>query len=253
MKLISWNINGIRAAWKKGLLDFVTAEQPDILCVQETKIQLEQLTPELKDVGGYHSYWSIAEKKGYSGVATYTRPEPQAVQTTFGSSALDTEGRVVHTEYPDFHLFNVYFPNSGMGPERLAHKLTFYDDFLGLTERLRQAGKGVIVCGDVNTAHTELDIARPKENEKTAGFLPEERAWVTKYLGHGYHDTFRLFVSEPGHYTWWDMKSGARARNVGWRIDYFFVSEELRGRVKAAGILPHVQGSDHCPITLELD
>ena len=254
MKLISWNINGIRAAWKKGLLDFVTAEQPDILCVQETKIQLEQLTPELKDVGGYHSYWSMAEKKGYSGVATYTRPEPQAVQTaSFGSPALDTEGRVVHTEYPDFHLFNVYFPNSGMGPDRLAHKLTFYDDFLGLTERLRKAGKGVIVCGDVNTAHTELDIARPKENEKTAGFLPEERAWVTKYLGHGYHDTFRLFVSEPGHYTWWDMKSGARARNVGWRIDYFFVSEELRGRVKAAGILPHVQGSDHCPITLELD
>ena len=253
MKLISWNINGIRAAWKKGFLDFVTAEQPDILCVQETKIQLEQLTPELKDVGGYHSYWSMAEKKGYSGVATYTRPEPQAVQTTFGSAALDTEGRVVHTEYPDFHLFNVYFPNSGMGPERLAHKLSFYDDFLGLTERLRQAGKGVIVCGDVNTAHTELDIARPKENEKTPGFLPEERAWVTKYLGYGYHDTFRLFVSEPGHYTWWDMKSGARARNVGWRIDYFFVSEELRGRVKAAAILPHVQGSDHCPITLELD
>jgi exodeoxyribonuclease-3 len=140
-----------------------------------------------------------------------------------------------------------------MGPERLAHKLTFYDDFLDVTERLRKAGKGVIVCGDVNTAHTELDIARPKENEKTPGFLPEERAWVTKYLGYGYHDTFRLFVSEPGHYTWWDMKSGARARNVGWRIDYFFVSEELRGRVKAAAILPHVQGSDHCPITLELD
>ena len=253
MKLVSWNINGIRAAWKKGFLDFVTAEQPDILCVQETKIQHEQLTPEMKDVGGYRSYWSMAEKKGYSGVATYTRPEPQAVQTTFGSRALDTEGRLVYTEYPDFHLFNVYFPNSGMGPERLAHKLTFYDDFLDLTERRRKAGKGVIVCGDVNTAHTELDIARPKENEKTAGFLPEERAWVTRYLGQGYHDTFRLFVSEPGHYTWWDMKSGARARNVGWRIDYFFVSEELRGRVKAAGILPHVQGSDHCPITLELD
>jgi len=253
LKLISWNINGIRAAWKKGFLDFVAAQQPDILCVQETKIQLEQLTPEMKDVGDYRSYWSMAEKKGYSGVATYTKPEPQAVQTTFGSRALDMEGRVVHAEYPDFHLFNVYFPNSGMGPERLAHKMTFYDDFLDLTERLRKAGKGVIVCGDVNTAHTELDIARPKENEKTPGFLPEERAWVTKYLGHGYHDTFRLFVSEPGHYTWWDMKSGARARNVGWRIDYFFVSEELRGRVKAAGIMPQVQGSDHCPITLELD
>jgi exodeoxyribonuclease-3 len=253
MKLISWNINGIRAAWKKGFLDFVTAQQPDILYVQKTKIQLEQLTPEMKDVGGYRSYWSMAEKKGYSGVATYTKPEPVSVQTTFGTGALDAEGRVVHAEYPDFHLFNVYFPNSGMGPERLAHKMTFYDDFLGLTERLRKAGKGVIVCGDVNTAHTELDIARPKENEKSPGFLPEERAWVTKYLGHGYHDTFRLFVSEPGHYTWWDMKRGARARNVGWRIDYFFVSDELRGRVKAAGIMPHVQGSDHCPITLELD
>jgi exodeoxyribonuclease-3 len=253
MKLISWNINGIRAAWKKGFLDFVTAEQPDILCVQETKIQHDQLTPEMKDVGGYRSYWSMAEKKGYSGVATYTKPEPQSVRTTFDSHALDTEGRVVHAEYPDFHLLNVYFPNSGMGPERLAHKLSFYDEFLDLTERLRKAGKGVIVCGDVNTAHTELDIARPRENEKSAGFLPEERAWVTKYLGHGYHDTFRLFVSEPGHYTWWDMKSGARARNIGWRIDYFFVSEELRDRVRAAGILPHVQGSDHCPITLELD
>jgi exodeoxyribonuclease-3 len=254
MKLISWNINGIRAAWKKGFVDFVTVEQPDILCVQETKIQLDQLTPEIKDLGGYRSYWSMAEKKGYSGVATYTRPEPLSVQTTFGTGALDTEGRVVHTEYPDFHLFNVYFPNSGMGPERLAHKMAFYDEFLALTERLRKAGKGVIVCGDVNTAHTELDIARPKENEKSPGFLPEERAWVTKYLGHGYHDTFRLFVSEPGHYTWWDQRRlGARARNVGWRIDYFFVSDELRGRVKAAGIMPHVQGSDHCPITLELD
>ncbi len=162
MKLVSWNINGIRAAWKKGFLDFVTAEQPDILCVQETKIQLDQLTPEMKDVGGYRSYWSMAEKKGYSGVATYTRPEPLSVQTTFGAGALDTEGRVVHTEYPDFHLFNVYFPNSGMGPERLAHKMAFYDEFLALTERLRKAGKGVVVCGDVNTAHTELDIARPK-------------------------------------------------------------------------------------------
>ena len=254
MKLVSWNINGLRAAWKKGFLDFVTAEDPDILCVQETKIQLDQLTPEMKDVGRYRSYWSMAEKKGYSGVATYTRPEPVAVRTAFGHATLDTEGRVVHTEYPGFHLFNVYFPNSGMGPERLAHKLAFYDAFLDLTEGLRKAGKGVVVCGDVNTAHTELDLARPKENEKSAGFLPEERAWVSKFLSHGYHDTFRLFVGEPGHYTWWDQRRlGARARNVGWRIDYFFVSEELRGRVKAAGILPHVQGSDHCPITLELD
>ena len=253
MKLISWNVNGIRAAWKKGLPEFVAAENPDVLCLQETKIQLEQLTPELTDLPGYRSHWSMAEKKGYSGVATYTRPEPLAVATNFGSPALDTEGRVLHIEYPDFHLFNGYFPNSGMGPERLAHKLQFYDEFLSLTERLRQAGKGIVVCGDVNTAHTEIDIARPKENENSPGFMPVERAWVSKLVAHGYHDTFRIFVAEPGHYTWWDMKTGGRARNVGWRIDYFFVSDELRGRIKAAGIMPSVQGSDHCPITLEIE
>ncbi len=253
MKLVSWNVNGIRAAWKKGLPEFVAASSPDVLCVQETKIQEDQITPEMKDLGGYRSYWSVAKKKGYSGVATYSKPEPLAVATAFGSPVLDAEGRIVHAEYPDFHLFNVYFPNSGMGPERLAHKLAFYDEFLALTERLRAAGKGVIVCGDVNTAHTEIDLARPKENEKSPGFMLVEREWVSKLVAHGYHDTFRIFVSEPGHYTWWDMRRvGARARNVGWRIDYFFVSEELRGRVKAAGILPHVQGSDHCPVTLEL-
>jgi len=253
VKLISWNVNGIRAAWKKGLPEFVAAENPDVLCLQETKIQLEQLTPELTDLPGYRSHWSMAEKKGYSGVATYTRPEPLAVATNFGSPALDTEGRVLHIEYPDFHLFNGYFPNSGMGPERLTHKLQFYDEFLSLTERLRQAGKGIVVCGDVNTAHTEIDIARPKENENSPGFMPVERAWVSKLVAHGYHDTFRIFVAEPGHYTWWDMKTGGRARNVGWRIDYFFVSDELRGRIKAAGIMPSVQGSDHCPITLEIE
>jgi len=253
VKLISWNVNGIRAAWKKGLPEFVAAENPDVLCLQETKIQLEQLTPELTDLPGYRSHWSMAEKKGYSGVATYTRPEPLAVATNFGSPALDTEGRVLHVEYPDFHLFNGYFPNSGMGPERLAHKMQFYDEFLSLTERLREGGKGIVVCGDVNTAHTEIDIARPKENENSPGFMPVERAWVSKLVAHGYHDTFRIFVAEPGHYTWWDMKTGGRARNVGWRIDYFFVSDELRGRIKAAGIMPSVQGSDHCPITLEIE
>jgi exodeoxyribonuclease III len=253
VKLISWNVNGIRAAWKKGLPEFVAAQNPDVLCLQETKIQLDQLTPELRDLPGYQSHWSMAEKKGYSGVVTYTRPAPVAVATNFGSPALDTEGRVLHLEYPDFHLFNGYFPNSGMGPERLAHKLQFYDEFLTLTERLRKAGKGVVVCGDVNTAHTEIDIARPKENENSPGFMPIEREWVSKLVAHGYHDTFRIFVAEPGHYTWWDMKRNARARNVGWRIDYFFVSDELRGRIKRAGIMPAVQGSDHCPITLEID
>jgi exodeoxyribonuclease III len=253
MILVSWNVNGLRAAWKKGFIDFLESQKADVVCVQETKVQADQLTEEMRAPAGYRSYWSFAEKKGYSGVVTYLQSEPVHVSTSFATPSLDVEGRIVHTELPEFHLLNVYFPNGGMGAERLAHKLTFYDAFLPLTEALRKGGKGVIVCGDVNTAHTEIDLARPKENEKTSGFMPAEREWVSKFIGAGYCDTFRIFTPESGHYTWWDMKTGARARNVGWRIDYFFVSEELRGRVKAAGILPDVQGSDHCPITLVLD
>lgn len=253
MLLVSWNVNGLRAAWKKGFVDFLESQKADVVCVQETKLQADQLTEEMRAPAGYRSYWSFAEKKGYSGVVTYLQTEPVHVSTSFASSALDVEGRIVHTELPDFHLLNVYFPNGGMGAERLAHKLTFYEAFLPLTDGLRKGGKGVIVCGDVNTAHTEIDLARPKENEKTSGFMPVEREWVAKFIGAGYCDTFRIFTPDSGHYTWWDMKTGARARNVGWRIDYFFVSEELRGRVKSAGILPTVQGSDHCPIILVLD
>ncbi len=253
MKLISWNVNGLRSAWRKGFTEFMSAERPDVLCVQETKIQEDQVTDELRAPDGYRSYWCFAEKKGYSGVVTYTREEPIAAAAKCGSPALDCEGRIVHTELPDFHLFNVYFPNSGMGPERLAHKLKFYGEFLEVTERLRREGKGVVICGDVNTAHTEIDLARPKENDKSPGFMEVERAWVSRLVAHGYHDTFRLFTREAGHYTWWDLKTGARARNIGWRIDYFFVSDELHGRVRAARILPDIQGSDHCPITLELE
>jgi exodeoxyribonuclease-3 len=253
MRLCSWNVNGIRAVWKKGFRDFLDAEKPDILCVQETKIHADQLTDELRAPAGYRSYWNAAERRGYSGVATYLRSEPRRVAIEFGSPVLDAEGRIVHTEHDDFHLLNVYFPNGKMGPDRLAHKLRFYDAFLRLIEALRRRGKGVVICGDVNTAHTEIDLARPRENEKTSGFLPEERAWVSRLVARGYHDTFRLFTSEPGHYTWWDMKSGARQRNIGWRIDYFFVSDELRRRVKAAGIRPDVLGSDHCPVTLTLE
>ena len=252
MKLISWNVNGLRAAWKKGLADFLAGERPDILCVQETKIQEDQITDEMRAPDGYRSHWCFAEKKGYSGVVTYSREAPLAVAVNCGSPALDCEGRIVHTELADFHLFNVYFPNSGMGPERLAHKLKFYDEFIEMTERLRRLGKGVVICGDVNTAHTEIDLARPKENEKSPGFMEIERAWVSRLVAQGYHDTFRLFTKEPGHYTWWDLKTGARARNIGWRIDYFFVSDDLHGRVRSARILPDVLGSDHCPITLEL-
>ena len=253
MNLCSWNVNGIRAAWKKGFRDFLDVDKPDILCVQETKIHEDQLTDDLRTPAGYRSFWNAAERRGYSGVATYTRDEPRRVAVEFGSPVLDSEGRIVHTEHDDFHLLNVYFPNGKMGPDRLAHKLRFYEEFLRLAQALRRQGKGVVICGDVNTAHSEIDLAHPRENEKTSGFLPEERAWVSRLVARGYHDTFRLFTSEPGHYTWWDMKSGARQRNIGWRIDYFFVSEELRPRVRAAGIRPDVLGSDHCPVTLTLE
>lgn len=253
MKLLSWNVNGLRSSWKKGLLDVLGAEAADVVCLQETKLQAEQVTDEMRAPLGYRSYWSFAERKGYSGVATYLRAEPIAARALCDSPVLDCEGRLVHTELPDFHLFNVYFPNGGMGPERVQHKLAFYEAFLTFTESLRKQGKGVVVCGDVNTAHTELDLARPKEHERTSGFLPVEREWVARFIAAGYHDTFRLFTADSGHYTWWDLKSGARARNVGWRIDYFFVSDELRPRVRGAAILPHVLGSDHCPITLTLE
>jgi exodeoxyribonuclease-3 len=253
VKLVSWNVNGLRAAWKKGFADFLATEAADVMCAQETKLQAHQVTDEMRAPLGYGSHWSFAERKGYSGVVTYTRTPPLAVSTVGDSPVLDREGRLVHTELADFHLFNVYFPNGGMGPERVQHKLAFYEAFLAFTETLRKRGKAVVVCGDVNTAHTELDLARPKENERTSGFLPAEREWVARFIAAGYHDTFRIFTAAPGHYTWWDMKSNARARNIGWRIDYFFVSEELRARVRAAAILPHVPGSDHCPITLDLE
>jgi len=254
MKLISWNVNGLRAVWKKGFLEFLAAERPDAMCLQETKLQDDQITGEMRAPLGYDcSCWSHAEKKGYSGVVTYAAAPPLATAVEFGSPELDSEGRIVHTELADLHLLNVYFPNSGMGPERLAHKLRFYGEFLRLTEALRKRGKGVVVCGDVNTAHTELDIARPRENARSPGFLPEEREWVTRFLEHGYHDTFRMFTKEGGHYTWWDLKTGARKKNIGWRIDYFFVSEELRHRVREATIRREIEGSDHCPITLTLE
>jgi exodeoxyribonuclease-3 len=253
VRLVSWNVNGLRAAWTKGFLHFVEAERPDVLCVQETKVQDAQITQEMRALLGYRSHWSCcADRKGYSGVVTYTREEPLAVATEFGSPVLDAEGRVVHTEFPDVHVLNVYFPNSGMGPDRLRYKLRFYGEFLRLTEALRRRGKGIVVGGDVNTAHGEIDLARPAANRNSPGFLPEERAWVSRFLEAGYLDTFRLFCAEPGHYTWWDLKSGARARNIGWRLDYFLVSADLKPRVSAADILAHVPGSDHCPVGLTL-
>ncbi|MCX8125156.1 MAG: exodeoxyribonuclease III [Spirochaetes bacterium] len=253
LKLISWNINGIRAVYKKGFYQWFVTEKPDILCLQETKATREQFPAELQDVAGYHAYFAEAEKKGYSGVALYSTMKPQEIETGFGIKRFDTEGRILIAYYDAFVLYNIYFPNGKASKERLQYKMEFYDAFLEHAENVRKKGKSIVMCGDVNTAHTQIDLARPKENENVSGFLPQERAWIDKLIAHGYTDTFRLFIKEGGHYSWWDYKTKARERNIGWRIDYFFVSNDLVPKVKDAFILDKVEGSDHCPVGLILE
>lgn len=253
IKILSWNVNGIRAAYKKGFVNWFTKENPDILCLQETKAHPEQLTEDLLNVNKYKSHFSSSIiKKGYSGVAIYTKPEPDKVQHGFGIPKFDDEGRIISAEYKDFILINIYYPNGKAREERLKYKMDFYDAFLDYADKLVKKGKKLVICGDVNTAHKEIDLARPKENEKISGFLPIEREWMDKFFEHGYVDTFRMFNDQPEQYTWWDQQSRARERNVGWRIDYFFVSDNFRKNVSNAFILPDVMGSDHCPIGLEL-
>lgn len=252
-KLISWNVNGIRAQEKKGFLEWLKKESPDILCVQETKAHIEQLSNNLINPDGYKTYWSSGEKKGYSGVATFTKAEPKKTETGFGIKKYDCEGRILITTFSDFVLFNIYFPNGQRDNERLKYKLGFYDEFLKYINDLKEKGKKIIVCGDVNTAHKEIDLARPKENVNNSGFLPIEREWMDKLVENGYIDTFREFNQENGNYTYWDTITRARERNVGWRIDYFFISPNLSKNLKKAFIMPEVMGSDHCPIGIEID
>jgi exodeoxyribonuclease-3 len=252
MKLLSWNVNGIRAAYKKGILNWFSKEQPDILCVQETKAMKEQLPDDLINVNGYNSFFSSAEKKGYSGTATYTKVNPVEVANGIGIKKFDSEGRFLVTEFDEFILFNIYFPNGKARAERLQYKMDFYEAFLKHLKKLLKQGKKIVICGDVNTAHKEIDLARPKPNEKVSGFLPEERAWIDKLLEAGFIDTLRVYNQKPEQYTWWDMMTRARDRNVGWRIDYFFISDNLKDNLKNAFILPEVMGSDHCPVGIEL-
>jgi len=254
MRLISWNVNGLRAAHKKGFLGWLYETEPDILGLQETKAEAVQLPDEVRTPKGYFAYFSHSKgRKGYSGVALYSKTKPDNVEYGIGISGFDDEGRVVIGHYGDLVLLNVYFPNGGGGPERLKYKLEFYDAFLLYIEKLRKKGKKVIFCGDVNTAHEAIDLARPKENEKNTGFLPEERAWIDELINSGYVDTYRsLFPRKTGVYSYWDMKTAARERNVGWRIDYFFVAPELVSKIVSAGVSENVYGSDHCPVWLEM-
>ena len=249
MKLISWNVNGLRAVLKKNFLEFLAAEKPDVLCLQETKCmpdQVEQLWP-----ASYTTFWNSAVKKGYSGTAIFTKERPLKVTPHIGITEHDNEGRVQTAEYTDFFLVNVYTPNSKRELERLPYRQIWDKDFLAYLKKLERK-KPVIFCGDLNVAHTEIDLANPKANVRNHGFTVEERNGFSALVSAGFVDTFRVFEKGGGHYTWWSPMSGARARNVGWRINYFLISKSLRPRLKKAFIRADVVGSDHCPVGIEI-
>jgi exodeoxyribonuclease III len=255
MKLVSWNVNGLRAVHRKGNWKDVWKLNPDVLCLQEIKADVEDLPNETREIPGYKSFFnSGTSKKGYSGVALYTRKEPETVEYNLGEERFDVEGRFIAARFKDFILCNVYFPN-GERTERLQYKLDFYDAFLEYVERAKnRTGKKIIFGGDVNTAHEEIDLARPKENEKHSGFLPEERAWIDEVIAKGYVDTYRHFnPNKEGAYSYWDLKTRARDRNVGWRIDYFFADQSLMKIITDAQIHSDVFGSDHCPVSVTID
>ncbi len=249
MKLISWNVNGLRACVGKGFFDFLAAEQPDMMCLQETKLQPEQ-APQIE---GYYEYWNSAEKKGYSGVALFSKTEPKAVTYGLGIDEHDHEGRVITADYGEFYLVTVYTPNSQNELKRLDYRMHWEDDFRAYLQKL-DAEKPVIVCGDMNVAHKEIDLKNPKTNRRNAGFTDEEREKMTALLDAGFTDTFRHFYPDlEGAYSWWSYRFKAREKNAGWRIDYFLVSNRFADRVKDARILSDVFGSDHCPVLIEVE
>ena len=252
MKLISWNVNGVRAVVKKGFLDWLELAQPDILCLQETKAHVDQLAAEILTDHGYHTFWHSGERRGYSGVATFCKEEPLYVQKGLGIERYDAEGRVLVTEHENFLLYNIYFPNGQKDYKRLQYKLDFYDDLFPIINEQVESGNNVVVTGDWNTAHHPIDLARPKQNVNTSGFMPIEREKLDMYVENGWIDTFRLFHPEGDRYSWWTYRFGARERNVGWRIDYFFINEGFVDNVEDADIHDEVMGSDHCPVSLEL-
>ena len=253
MKIISWNINGLRAALTKRALDWVWEQEPDVVCLQEIKVHPSQLKEEQNRFPGCEVIWNPAQKLGYSGVATFLRRP--AVETRLGMDMerFDSEGRVIATRHPDFRLFNIYFPNGQRGQERLTYKLDFYAHLLSLCDRLHARGEQVIITGDFNTAHMPIDLKHPKANEKNSGFLPEERVWVQNFLDHGFVDIYRRLYPDRIQYTWWTYISNARQRGVGWRIDYFLVSEALASHVKDVIIHESILGSDHCPVELLIE
>jgi len=250
MKILCWNVNGVRAIAKKGFLNWLHKTKPDIMCVQETKARPDQLTEKLEKPKGYHAYWNFAKvKAGYSGVALFSKTKPKSVKYGWGNKKFDDEGRIIIAQYPRFTLLNIYYPNGKASKARLKYKMEFYDYFLRHVTKMKSK---LIICGDFNTAHEEIDIARPKENEMFSGFLPIERKWMDKFEAKGFIDTFRRKYPKKVEYSYWSTRTAARKRNVGWRIDYFYVSKNFIKSVKKAFILTKVSGSDHCPVGIEI-
>lgn len=253
MKIISWNVNGLRAAISKGALEPVLAHSPDLLCLQEIKVKPEQLSDEqVKVFDGYKPYWNSALRAGYSGVASFVKDDPDEVDFSLGEERFDVEGRSIRMDIGDLVLYNLYVPNGQRDQERLDYKLDFYSRLLEQCDQLHGMGKHIVLFGDMNTAHKPIDLKNPKQNEKTSGFLPEERAWIDKYLEHDFVDIYREVHGQKVQYTWWTYRMNARARNIGWRLDYFLVSQGLVDQVEQVLIYDQIMGSDHCPVGLVL-
>jgi exodeoxyribonuclease-3 len=250
MKVSTWNVNGIRAALEKGLHEWVRSNLLDIICLQEIKARPEQIKEEFREISGFYSYWNPALRPGYSGVATYTRHKPNSLAMGLGNPSFDKEGRVIRMKFPDFVLYNVYFPNGQRSQERVDFKLDFYAQLLSEIDQLHTQDENIIITGDFNTAQSEIDLANPKENINNSGFLQEERDWIDTYLSHNFVDAYRELYPSKIQYTWWTYRTGARRKNIGWRLDYFLVSKNMMPKVCDVIIQDEVLGSDHCPVTI---
>jgi len=252
LKITTWNVNGYRAVLRKEALDWISEIVPDILCLQEIKVKPEQISEKEQNIEGYKAIWNPAERPGYSGTAMFVKNPPLEKEKGFGIDKFDIEGRVIRVRYPGFLLYNIYFPNGGQDNRRVPYKLEFYKSLLDICDELHARGENIIITGDFNTAHSEIDLAHPKANEENTGFLPEERMWIDRYLEHGFVDIFRERHPESVAYTWWTYRTKARAKNVGWRLDYYLISETLVSKIKDVIIQSDIMGSDHCPVSLIL-
>lgn len=252
MKITTWNVNGFRSVLQKGFVDWAESGESDVICLQEIKAKPDQVEEEAQNLDGYRAFWNPAERAGYSGVLTYSQTLPLEVRYGLGTPRFDGEGRVIRLQFPAFYLYNIYFPNGQRDQERLDFKLDFYAQLLEECDRLHQEGNWIVLTGDFNTAHKEIDLANPQANSKISGFLPEEREWIDRYLEHGFVDAFRRLYPERVQYTWWTYRFGARKRNIGWRLDYFLITESMMDYVNDVVVHDQVTGSDHCPVTLDL-